>query len=337
METSLETVLSAMPAGILLLCILGLLLLLGKGADLLVDEAVALSCRRGISKAAIGASVVALGTTLPEIAVSVTAALRGSPDLALGNAVGSVIANTGLIGGLVLLAGPRTQESSPQETGGAVRFQTLAAGTLMGLAFLSRVPGTGAGTISLWMGAVLLGVLLLYLRWFLSGARACRTQPAPDGGSLSRLWPGLRLAAGIALVVGSSRLLIPAVETLAVRAGIPQDVIAATLVAFGTSLPELVTAGSAIWKRHGDLAVGNILGANILNLLLVTGAATVVSPAGLAVSPSFYRLHFPVMLLLLLVFWGALRSSGSPVSRRLAWVLPGIYLLYLAASFGVLL
>ncbi len=137
----------------------------------------------------------------------------------------------------------------------------------------------------------------------------------------------------MALVIGSSKILIPAVEITAIRIGIPQGVIAATLVAFGTSLPELVTAITAVRKGHGELAIGNIVGADILNVLFVVGAAAAVTKGGLTVPVSFYKLQIPTMLIIIFAFRHFYkgqrpnnRSQGRDFSWRYVLCLPHIKL-----------
>ncbi len=144
-----------------------------------------------------------------------------------------------------------------------------------------------------------------------------------------------KLIGAIALVVASARVLIPAVEQAALRAHIPDSVIAATLVAFGTSLPELVTAISAARRGHGDLAVGNIVGADILNVLFVSGAAAAVTPGGLVAGPYFFLVLFPIMLFVLLVFRAGVLIAGRTLKRSFGVVLLAAYAIYLLISYLV--
>ena len=136
----------------------------------------------------------------------------------------------------------------------------------------------------------------------------------------------LKVIAAIVLIVASSWVLIPAVEEAAIRLHIPKGVIAATLVAFGTSLPELVTAITAALKGHGDLAVGNVIGADILNVLFVAGVAAAVTPAGLAAPPDFFRVLFPSMLGVLIVFRVGVMFSGDRLQRPFGAILFVTYL-----------
>ncbi|MGD8703648.1 MAG: sodium:calcium antiporter, partial [Desulfosarcina sp.] len=232
----------------LLLTFIGLLIVvLGKGADLLVDEAVGLAARWHVPPLLIGATVVSLGTTLPEAAVSVVAAMKGKPEIALGNAVGSVICDTGLILGVATLMSPLPLKRRIVNRQGWVQF---AAGCLL---IVSCIPffslhemTTMGGMLPRFMGVFFLMLLVMYL-WF--SIRWTQTEPvakdrateAPDETSTG-LRCLLKLMLSIGLVVAASHLLIPVVSTTALRLSIPQGIVSATLVAFGTSLPELVTA-----------------------------------------------------------------------------------------------
>ena len=140
----------------------------------------------------------------------------------------------------------------------------------------------------------------------------------------------------IALVVAASHVLIPAIKEAAERMGVPSGIVAATLVAFGTSLPELVTAVTAALKKHGDLAVGNVIGADILNVLFVAGASAAVTPAGLDASPSFFRVLFPGMLLVLIVFRVGVFVSKDEMKRGFGVVLIVIYVAVMTLSYTML-
>jgi cation:H+ antiporter len=135
----------------------------------------------------------------------------------------------------------------------------------------------------------------------------------------------LKLMGGITVVLGASMILIPAVREAALRLHIPAGVIAATLVAFGTSLPELVTAVTAARRGHGELAIGNVIGADILNVLFVAGVSAAVTPAGLPASPFFFKFLFPAMLIILAVFRVGIFASGTSLKRPFGIVLLGIY------------
>ncbi len=307
---------------------------LGKGADILIDEAVAISAHLRIPKAIIGATVVSLGTTLPEVSVSVLAAINGNPDLALGNAVGSIIADTGLIVGIAALISPIVIDYK------SIRVQSwiqLLAGVLLVVFALPIFSGSSSGVITQGMGFVLLAFLGIYLYWSFKHSRKeildeiSEEIQGHDKESLVKQF--LLMAAGMALVILSSKVLIPAVEISAIRIGVPQSIIAATLVAFGTSLPELTTSVKAVLRGHGDLAIGNIIGADILNVLFVVGMSAAATPLGLAVPKNFYSLHFPSMLLILLTFRVFTLNKGHTLNRKEGALLVLFYLVYLVLNY----
>lgn len=314
---------------------------LGKGADILVDEAVGISKRLGIPKAIIGATIVSLGTTLPEASVSVMAAVKGNPDLALGNAVGSIIVDTGLIIGLAAMIKPIAVDYK------SIKFQSWAqilSGAL--LVFLS-LPAISGGVIHQWMGFMLIGLLTAYLIWSFKQSKkalpvagnAEDNDADEDEGDVDNeesqnvAWQFILMVLGIALIILSSKVLIPSVEVIATRIGIPQSIIAATLVAFGTSLPELTTAIKAVQRGHGDLAVGNIIGADILNVLFVVGAAASFTSTGLVVPAGFYTLQFPTLLIVLGLFRFMTLNKGKNISRMEGSFLLIAYGIYLVLNY----
>lgn len=342
MEEILHVFLLGMPTWVLVAVIAGSLVLLSKGADILVDEAVELSIRWGVPKMIIGATIVSLGTTLPEVSVSVLAALQGNSGLALGNAVGSVIADTGLIIGLAALIGNLPVEQLVVERQGKIQ---VAAGILLIVVALPIFsPGSG-GVIAQWVGVVFLLLLAGYIYTSLKWSRITTVLEAEEEAidkskSLENVEEKslivvqiVKIFAAIALVILSSKVLISSVEITAVRVGIPQSVIAATLVAFGTSLPELITAINAVRKGHGELAVGNIVGADILNVLFVVGSAAAVTSGGLLVPTNYYKLQFPAMLIILLAFRFFSMKKSDVINKKEGLFLLGVYLIYLVLNF----
>lgn len=312
------------------------LMAIGKGADLLVEEAVALSRRLKISPVLIGATVVSLGTTLPEVAVSVASALEGNPGLALGNAVGSIICDTGLILGVVALSGKGTIDRRLINRQGYVQLGAAILLVLVCLPYsnIGSVFETG-GRMPQIAGFVFLGLLVIYLWLSARWAKGLDPLEEFDGKEKegSAVWSFVKVVIGITIVVVFSEVLIPSVESTALRMGIPEEIIAGTLVAFGTSLPELVTAIAAIRKGHGGLAVGNAIGADILNALFVAGASASVTVGGLEAGPKFFTTLFPAMILLLVVFRVGAAVGGDRLPRWTGVLLLGGYGLYLFASY----
>ncbi len=275
------------------------LFFLTRAADGAVDSAVALARAGGVPPVVIGATVVSVGTTLPEVAVSVVAAAGGDSALAVGNATGSIVANIALIGGLLLIL-----TRTPLD-GYVARRSTLlalaAVGVLGAVVMLTRLIGTGAG-VPRAAGVGLVVLLPLYLvvtvrrkadvPMVVDGAAVREADTAPAAA------PGLALTAAklllaTAVVVVSSRVLLPIVVELARRVGLPESLIAATLVAIGTSLPELSTSIAAARKGEAELGLGNIAGANVMNVLLVVGLSAVVSSGGLALDRYLFTQMVP--------------------------------------------
>jgi len=336
MEVWLATTYAELHWSLLAAVIAAALFMVGKSADWLVDEAVELSARSNIPKAVIGATIVSLGTTMPEAAVSVFAAMEGAPGLALGNAVGSVICDTGLILGLACVIAPLRLDRKIVNRQGWIQ---LASGVLL---ILACVPWgdpatalTAGGVLPQWLGFVFLGLLGVYLYQSIAWARQERVaSEAPAHESSEPTWLiVVKLLGAVALVVGAAHVLIPAIEEAAMRMAIPESIIAATLVAFGTSLPELVTAVTAARKGQGELAVGNVVGADILNVLFVAGAAAAVTTEGLVAGPQFFSVLFPVMIFVLLVFRFGIMISGDWLKKPFGFVLLGAYTIYMAVIY----
>ncbi len=341
MESLVSAVVSEVHLALLLVIFAGSIAVLVKGAGILVDEAVALSVGWGMSKMLVGATIVSLGTTLPETAVSVFAAVRGSPGLALGNAVGSIIADTGLILGLAVLVGPIPVDRKVVRRQSWIQFASAVLLVLVCIPLAApRDVFTVGGRLPRFVGIVFLVLLVVYIwqsvRWSrASGAPSVHPEALDSARNEKPAIALVKLALGIALVVIASQVLIPTVEETAHRLRIPDAIIAATLVAFGTSLPELVTAITAVRKRHGELALGNIIGADILNVLFVTGASAAATPAGLAVPPQFFLLYFPSLLFVVTVLRIGISRSNHELRRGFGVVLLGAYVVTVLAGYLV--
>ncbi len=334
-EHALAEVFASFPLWGLLLAIVFTVFLLSKGADWMIDGAVNIALRTGLPKIVIGATILSIGTTAPEAFVSVMAAFMGNPGLALGNGVGSIIADTGLIFGLTaLIAAPPINKWILNRTGW---WQLGSAVFLVALAGLAVLIHPGKPIISREMGIVLVLLLGVYLvmtyRWARSeGNPDAKAESEDSGREISLIVTFLMLFGGLLLVIIASRLLIPAASETARRLGVPEDVIAATMVALGTSLPELTTAIMAIKKGHPEITVGNIVGADVLNALFVIGAASTAVP--LAVPPTFFRFHFPAMLLIILSFRIFIGMDKNGRFRRWqgAWLL-SLYAAYVTIQY----
>lgn len=289
----------------------GLVLLFG-GGEALVRGAVALAQRWGVSAGLVGLTLVAMGTSAPELVVSVQASLGGQPDIALGNVLGSNIANILLILGTTALIRPLAARPVV-----VWRDGTVMVAASLGVALLAQ---TG------WLGRGAGGVMLVALAGFLGFTwwhdRRQGPQLAPEaleGAVLAprpSLWGNLFWTAlGLAALVGGSKALLLGATSLARAAGVSEAVIGLSLVAVGTSLPELATSLVAAWRHQADVAVGNVVGSNIFNLLGILGTAALVRP--LPVDPAMARSDVWIMLgaaVLLLPFlitgWRLNRAEG---------------------------
>ncbi|QPH53821.1 calcium/sodium antiporter [Pontivivens ytuae] len=292
------------------LMLVGGLVLLIAGGGGLVSGAVALARRLGLSAGVVGAVVLGFGTSVPELSVSLRAALAGSPDIALGNVVGSNTANILLILGLSALLGGMLRVSPGERTDIAIG---LAAGVALLAAALTGEVGRLAGLVAL---AGLAGYLALALR---------REAEPDDGSARPRLGVALvKLGAGLAGVLIGADLLVRGAVGLSEAAGLSEAVIGLTIVAVGTSLPELATSIAAARRGQAALAVGNVVGSNIFNLLGILGATAVIAPV--AAAPRFAALDIPVMLAAMLVL---LLLARRGIGRRAGVALLAGYAGYL--------
>lgn len=320
---------------VLLLVVVASIAVVAKGADWLIEGAVDLAIRTGLPKIVIGATIISLGTTLPEMFVSVMAAFMGNPGLALGNGVGSIIADTGLIFGLsCVLAAIPVNRFILNRTGWIQVGAALLLVIISVIALATRAPGSPP-VLERWVGFFFLALLVgyLYITYYWSKQKHGEEDQMANNEETEARGLGLSwilLIGGLILVIVGARLLVPGASEIAERIGVPDDVIAASMVAFGTSLPELITAITAIRKGHPEITVGNVVGADVLNCLFVIGAAAAAVP--LAIPQNFYTLHFPVMLLILFSFRIFISTNKSGYFSR--W--QGIWLLAVYVGYLVL-
>ncbi|MFC1535347.1 sodium:calcium antiporter, partial [Thermodesulfobacteriota bacterium] len=323
----------------IILIIVGVLciVMLSKGADWLITGVVHLARRTGLPKVVIGATIVSLGTTTPEAFVSVMAAWMGKPGLALGNGVGSIITDTGLIFGITCIFTTVPINRFILNRTGWVQVGVATLLVIISLFILLLMEGMPV--LSRWVGALFLVLLCGYMYityvWARQGAEEITDGEASDDSELVSLGKSsLMVIGGLSFVGVGARILIPCVAEIARRLNVPDDVIAATIVAFGTSLPELMTAVTAVRKGHPEIMVGNIVGADVLNCLFVIGAAAAAKP--LAVPPNFFTFHYPAMILILYSFRFFIFMNKDDYFRRWqgAWLF-GVYLLYLILQYAL--
>lgn len=300
----------------------GGVLLVYAGAEWLVRGGSRIALGLAIRPVVVGLTVVAFGTSLPEFVVSMTAALEGARDVALGNILGSNVANIGLVLGIAALLSPLAVERK------LVRREVpIAIGAAL-LLFLLALDGT-IGRID---GALLLAAMVAFLAWSIAAAlreRAPTPLPVARGGSPA--WNALLLIAGIMALGGGGRLLVGAAVDVARFYGISELFIGISMVAIGTSLPELATSVVAALRGEHDISVGNVVGSNIFNILFVMGAVALVRP--IAVSGDVLRLEFPFLIGASLVLLPVLRT-GFVISRLEGALLLAGYGAFLFFAFG---
>ena len=335
MEHALASLTASLSIPLLLGLIVVCIVVLSKGADWMIDGVVELAQRTGMPRIIIGATIVSLGTTLPEAFVSVTAAWMGTSGLALGNGVGSIIADTGLVLGVACLLTRVPMNTFILNRTGWI--QVGSATLLVVLALVAKwqapdMPVLGRKTRVLFL---LLLAGYIYISYFWAKVGGEQVVLGEEESPSKPLWLSLvQIAVGLILVIAGARVLVPAASEIALRLGVPEDIIAATMVALGTSLPELVTGITAVRKGHPEVMVGNVVGADVLNCLFVIGAAATARP--LTVHPTFFTFHFPAMLLILYslrVFIG-LNQDGSFKRWQGAWLL-AVYVGYIVVQYSM--
>lgn len=302
--------------GLVLICI---------GGDRLVDAAVAIAKKLGIPQIVVGATIVSLGTTLPEILVSTTAAFDGSAAIAAGNAFGSIICNTALIAGLSQTIRPSAKvEFASLAWRSAFFFITLVCMNVYGYV-------TGAFNRPAGIVLLLLFALYAYLNIRRSSSEGGGEEEAQEGGQeISLPKQILILAVCAALLYVGANLLVDNGIFIAEAIGVPERVIAVTFIALGTSLPELVTSIMSLIKGYGNVGLGNVIGANILNMLLVIGIPSAI--AGIPLESSTVTIDMPLALLVMAVLLGPILIRKKS-SRLQGVALLGIYTAYCVVSF----
>lgn len=314
-----------------LLFILGLVLLI-KGGDWFVDGATGIAKRFRLPDIIVGATVVSIGTTLPEVMVSATGALQGQGATAYGNAIGSIICNTALIAAVSVAWNPGPVNAASMKL--PVAFFFFSAALYCLAAYL-------VGYFYWWLGLILLLVFVLYLimnirRGLENPEKPHETQDAKQKKA-KKLWQELLLLViGAALIAVGADLLVDNGTVIAKELGVPETVIALTFVALGTSLPELVTTITSLKKGHASLGIGNVIGANVFNLVLVSGISVTLAPFPVPQGNTIFGINsslvldIPVMLSVMLLLTVPALATGK--LRR--W--QGITLLTIYAAFCVI-
>ena len=311
--------------------------LLIKGGDWFVDAATGIAKRFHLPELLIGATVVSIGTTLPEVMTSAIGAASGSGAMAYGNAIGSIICNTSLIAALTIAIKPAKADKK------ALIFPVcFFFGTAIFYAFNAYV----FGRFNLWMGIVLLLGFVVYM---VMNVINMKKNPASEeeheeveisegeesgkGGLVKDI---VMLVVSAAVIAIGAKLLVEGATKVAHDLGVPETIISLTIVALGTSLPELVTAVTALMKGHGALSLGNIIGANIFNLVLVSGAAITINPFDVPAEATFLGNNASLIFDIPLVFlvMGIMTIPTIIKGKLQRW--QGISLLCLYAAYCVL-
>lgn len=373
----------------ILLFVIGLLMLI-KGGDWFVDSASGIARRFHLPELLIGATVVSIGTTLPEVMVSAQGAMAGSGGMAYGNAVGSIICNTSLIAALTVAIKPGRADR---------KALILPVSFFFGAAIFYVLVAYLLGDFARWVGIVLLCGFVVYMACTLLSMKGNKSDPeeeAEEAEEFAFSWKGLLIEAlvsfvggafmfykggviryigialmalfavyailallrrkaekgmtmlreilflviGAAVIAGGANLLVDSGTYIATELGVPDTVIALTFVALGTSLPELVTAITALAKGHGALSLGNVVGANLFNLVLVSGIATAISPfavpaeSTIAGLPASLVLDLPVMMGVMLLLTVPTLIRGK-LSRAQGILLLAVYAAFCTLQFVI--
>ena len=315
-----------------LLFLVGLLCLI-KGGDWFVEGASALARRFHLPELLIGATVVSIGTTLPEVMVSTMSAVSGHGEIAYGNAIGSVICNAALIAAITIAVRPGPVDPKTLRTPVAFFFAAAA---------IYCVAAYGFGKFTRPMGLVMLALFVAYMA---ANVAQMKRAPAPAKGPAEAAEAEMTMAktlvllvAGAVLIAVGADLLVDNGTRIAQELGVPESVIALTFVALGTSLPELVTAITSLVKGCSDLSLGNIVGANVFNLVLVSGMSVTIAPFTIPQSSTLFGvnsslvLDLPVMLAVMVLMCLPALLRGK-LSRAQGVGLLCIYAAFCAIQF----
>ena len=312
-----------------LLFIVGLLFLI-KGGDWFVDGASALARRFHLPELLIGATVVSIGTTLPEVMVSTMSALSGHGEIAYGNAIGSVICNAALIAAITIAVRPGKVDPKTLKTPVAFFFAAAAIYCIAAYVF---------GKFTRVMGVIMLAMFVAYMIvnvLQMKNAPAEVHEEAEEEMSLPKTL-GLLVVGAVLIAVGAN-LLVDNGTLIAQALGVPESVIALTFVALGTSLPELITAITSLMKGHSDLSLGNVIGANVFNLVLVSGVSVTLAPFTIPQSNTLFGINsslvldLPVMLAVMFILTVPALVKGK-LNRAQGITMLAIYAAFCVVQF----
>ena len=316
-----------------LLFIVGLLFLI-KGGDWFVDGASSLARRFHLPELLIGATVVSIGTTLPEVMVSTMSALSGHGEIAYGNAIGSVICNAALIAAITIAVRPGKVDPKTLKTPVAFFFAAAAIYCIAAYVF---------GRFTRVMGIIMLAMFVAYMAvnvLQMKNTPAGEQEASEEEEEMPLAKTLILLVLGAVLIAAGANLLVDNGTLIAQALGVPESVIALTFVALGTSLPELVTAITSLVKGHSDLSLGNIVGANVFNLVLVSGMSITLAPFTIPQSATLFGINsslvldLPVMLAVMLIMTVPALVKGK-LNRAQGILLLAIYAAFCAVQFAM--
>ena len=328
-----------------LLFIIGLLLLI-KGGDWFVDGATGIAHKFHLPEILIGATIVSIGTTLPEVMVSATSALGGHGEMAYGNAIGSIICNTSLIAAITIALKPAAIQRKPL---------IVPSIFFLAAAIITSIISYTTGFFDRWVGIVLLTIFVIYITiQIISALKETKKfdceivveeleekEETEEKVENINIWKNiLLLVIGAAVIAVGADLLVDNGVLIATELGVPESVIALTFIALGTSLPELVTAITSLMKGHGSLSLGNIIGANLFNLILVLGVSNTLAPFMLPTAKTIAGINSALVLDIPIVFivMGLMLIPGLIKGKLYKWqgfVLLAIYLTFTILQFAI--
>lgn len=310
-----------------LLFLLGFALLI-KGGDWFVDGATGIAHRFHLPEILIGATVVSIGTTLPEVMVSSQAALQNNGGISYGNAIGSIICNTSLIAALTIAIRPSEVKKQSLYLPSIAFFIAAIFYSLLAYA---------QGEFKRWQGiALLCGFLVYMIISVMQMKKSDEPQEVEEEkeGKETSLWMEIGLLVlGAAVIAVGARLLVDNGTLIASALGVPDSVIGLTMVALGTSLPELVTAVTALLKGHSALSLGNIIGANLFNIVLVSGAAMTISPFAVPAEKTIMNMNSSLVVDIPVMFIAMLLLCVPPLLKGKLYRAQGITLLLIYVAF----
>lgn len=286
------------------LLLAGGFLLLIKGADLLVDGAASVARKMKVSDISIGLTIVAFGTSMPELVVNIFASLQDTPEIAIGNILGSNIANILLILGICSIIYPLTVKKNTVWK--EIPFSLLAAIVVGVLASDALIDGRNFSELSRGDGFILIGFFIIFMYYIVSISKDVDLGVEADVKEMATGKSTLFILGGLTGLVIGGKLIVDSAVEISMSLGLSQSFIGLTVVAIGTSLPELATSAVAAYKKNVDIAVGNIVGSNIFNIFWILGISSLIKP--LPFNPaSIYDLGMTIMasiLLFLFLFVG---------------------------------